>query len=262
VPDATRDVFHKASATAPPGYFRWEAAGLAWLHDAAAKGGAPVVEVVDVGARHLDLVWVRPTSAEPHAAEAFGTQLAVTHRSGAPAYGSAPPGWQGDGFLGPLAELLPLQLRPAESWGEFFAEQRILATLAMGRDRGVYDDRDTVAFEAVAKRVASGEFDSGDPPARLHGDLWSGNILWTPDSGVLIDPASHGGHPETDLGMLALFGCPHLDLIIAAYQDVTPLDPGWLARRPLHQLHPLMVHAVLFGGGYVEQSLTAARQFA
>jgi fructosamine-3-kinase len=263
VPDAHREVFHKASASAPPGYFTWEAAGLAWLDDAAsASGGVSAAEVVDVGAHHLDLVWITPTSASPDAAESFGRHLARTHLAGAPAYGSPPPGWKGDGFLGPLVELLPLQLRPTDTWGPFYAEQRILATLALGRDRAVYDDSDVAVFEAVAKRVASGEFDNGGPPWRLHGDLWAGNILWTRKGGVLIDPASHGGHREADLGMLALFGCAHLDRIIGAYQEVSQLDSGWLARRPLHQLHPLMVHAVLFGGGYIAQSLAAARRFA
>jgi fructosamine-3-kinase len=262
VPEVRREVFHKANANAPPGYFTWEAAGLAWLEEAAAGGGARPAEVVEVAPHHLDHVRIAPASPTPRAAESCGTQLALTHAAGAPAYGSPPPGWQGDGFLGPLVELLPLQLRPTDRWGGFFAEQRILATLAMGRERGVYDGRDTEVLEAAAKRVASGEFDTGVRPSRLHGDLWSGNILWTGESAVLIDPASHGGHPETDLGMLRLFGCAELDRILGAYQQVTPLASGWLARQPLHQLHPLMVHAVLFGGNYIAQSVAAARRFA
>ena len=67
------------------------------------------------------------------------------------------------------------------------------------------------AIDAVIARCDAGDFDDDDPPARLHGDLWSGNVMWTPDGAVLIDPAAHGGHRETDLAMLALFGCPHFD---------------------------------------------------
>jgi fructosamine-3-kinase len=75
----------------------------------------------------------------------------------------------------------------------------------------------------------------------------------------VIDPAAHGGHRETDLAMLALFGCPHLDRVLAAYQEVTPLADGWTERVALHQLFPLLVHTELFGGGYAGQAVAAAR---
>src|SRR5690606_11979346 len=88
---------------------------------------------------------------------------------------------------------------------------------------------------------------------------WSGNVLWSPDGAVLIDPAAHGGHRETDLAMLALFGCPHLDAVLAAYDEAAPLAAGWRDRVPLHQLFPLLVHVVLFGGGYAAQAAAAAR---
>ncbi len=99
-----------------------------------------------------------------------------------------------------------------------------------------------------------------EQPARLHGDLWSGNVLWGGDGHVwLIDPAAHGGHRETDLAMLHLFGCAHLDRIVAAYDEAAPLAEGWRARIPLHQLFPLLVHTVLFGGGYGAQAVASAR---
>jgi fructosamine-3-kinase len=84
-------------------------------------------------------------------------------------------------------------------------------------------------------------------------------VLWSGGRGWLIDPAAHGGHRETDLAMLALFGAPHLDRIIAAYQEAAPLADGWRGRIPLHQLHPLLVHVCLFGGSYRESALAAAR---
>jgi fructosamine-3-kinase len=98
-----------------------------------------------------------------------------------------------------------------------------------------------------------------DEPARLHGDLWSGNVMWTDAGAVLIDPAAHGGHRETDLAMLALFGCPHIEAGYDGYQSVHPLREGWRARIPLHQLYPLLAHVVLFGAGYAAQTLRAAR---
>jgi fructosamine-3-kinase len=253
------DLFRKGSATAPPGYFRWEAAGLDWLRSV--PGGAPVAEVLEVADDHLDLRRLTFANPDPIAADALGAALARTHDAGAPAYGSPPEGWEGDGFLGPLAEPLPLALRPAETWGEFFAEQRILPTLRIGVDRGVYHRSDIALFEAIAERLARGEFDDGATPARLHGDLWSGNVLWTPGGAVLIDPAAHGGHRETDLAMLALFGCPHFEWVISGYLDEHRLDAQWKERVALHQLHPLMMHAVLYGGGYVRQSVEHARRY-
>jgi fructosamine-3-kinase len=112
--------------------------------------------------------------------------------------------------------------------------------------------------ESVAGRV--GELaGQTEPPARIHGDCWPGNVLWSAGRGWLIDPAAHGGHRETDLAMLALFGAPYLDQIIAAYDEVAPLASGWRARVPLHQLHPLLVHVCLFGAAYRQSALAAAR---
>ena len=253
------EVFRKGHGAAPRGYFRWEAAGLAWL--GAAPGGAPVAEVVEVGEDHLDLRRLTFVNPDPAMAEAFGAALARTHDAGATAFGSPPTGWEGDGFLGPVSELLPLPLRPTDTWGEFFAGQRLLPALAMGVDRGVYGHSDIALLEAIARRVAAGKFDDGAVPARLHGDLWSGNVLWTRAGGVLVDPAAHGGHRETDLAMLALFGCPHWDFVIGGYLDQHRLDAQWPQRVSLHQLHPLMVHAVLFGGDYPHRAVQLARRY-
>jgi fructosamine-3-kinase len=76
----------------------------------------------------------------------------------------------------------------------------------------------------------------------------------------LIDPAAHGGHRETDLAMLQLFGCPHLDRVLRGYLAEWPLADGWQRRIPLHQLYPLLVHVELFGRSYAHQAVTAARR--
>ena len=82
--------------------------------------------------------------------------------------------------------------------------------------------------------------------------------MWTAEGAVLIDPAAHGGHRETDLAMLALFGCPFFDEVLSGYQSVRRLRDGWRDRVPLHQLYPLLAHVVLFGGGYGHQTQAAA----
>jgi fructosamine-3-kinase len=125
----------------------------------------------------------------------------------------------------------------------------------------VLEGSDVAVLERVRDRLASGDLDDGEPPARIHGDLWSGNVMWTPDGAVLIDPAAHGGHRETDLALLALFGAPYLDEVVAGYEEIHPLADGWRERVPLHQLHCLLVHAVLFGGGYAAQAMAAARRY-
>jgi fructosamine-3-kinase len=252
-------VHRKSASRAPTGYFAWEAAGLRWL--AAAPEGVPVVEVLDVGSDHLDLrrlTQVVPTAA---AAAELGTRLARTHLSGATAYGSPPPGWTGGGYFGPLHDPLPLRLEPHPTWGRFWAAERLTPITRVCRDRGTFSVTEGAMLDRVAERCAQGLWDTGDPPARVHGDLWSGNVMWTTEGATLIDPSAHGGHREYDLAMLALFGAPYLEATLAAYHAQWPLTEGWRERVGLHQLHALAVHALLFGGGYAAQTLAVARRY-
>jgi fructosamine-3-kinase len=250
--------FRKHSSTAPPGYFRWEAAGLRWLADALPDA---VVTVLEVGDHHLDLPLLAAATPTPVGAERLGRDLATIHAAGAAGYGAGPDGWTGDGWLGPLSEPLPLVLGRWERWGEFYAQARIRPTVARGLERGAIDAGAAEVFERLADRLEDGVFDTGGAAARCHGDLWAGNVLWTADRAVLIDPAAHGAHPESDLAMLALFGAPHTERIIAGYESVSPLAAGWQGRVLLHQVHPLLMHAVLFGGGYRAHSLRAASAY-
>lgn len=246
----TAPVHRKARAGAPSGFFACEAAGLRWLR---AADAVPVVEVLDVAEDHLDLVRLDPAPASPSAARDLGRGLALLHDAGADAFGVPPDGWSGDGFFGPLEHPLPMASGRHASWGAFLAECRLLPLAAELRRASTVDATTLDGLERVADRLRSGALDDDDTPARLHGDLWSGNVLWTAAGATLVDPAAHGGHRETDLAMLALFGLPYLDLVLGAYQDVHPLRRGWQHRVGLHQLYPVGVHALLFGGGYAEQ---------
>ena len=248
----------KRRAGMPPEHFAVEAAGLRWL--AAAPGGVAVCEPLEVLPDALVLPRVEQVAPAPAAAEELGRRLAATHAAGAPGFGAAPPGVDGDGWIAELR--LPLSPRGRPAWGEFHAEDRLLPHLRLARDAGAVDAAGAAVVERVCARLVAGDpalVGPPRPPARLHGDLWSGNVLWSARGAVLVDPAAHGGHPETDLAMLALFGLPHLERVLAAHAEAASLEPGWRRRLPLHQLHPLLVHAALFGGGYGERAVRAAR---
>jgi fructosamine-3-kinase len=229
-----------------------EAAGLRWL--AAATDGAAVVRVQAVDAKKIvldRLATVRPTAA---AAESFGRALARTHAAGAPAFGAPPEGWEGDGFIGRQR----MSLRPDDRWGTFYAEQRLLPYAREAYDIDHLSAAGLAAVERVADRLRAGDLDDDRPPARIHGDLWSGNVVFTPTGVVVIDPAAHGGHGLTDLAMLHLFGVPGLDVLSDAYAEAAGLDPGWRDLIGLHQLHPLLVHAVSHGPAYGSEAASVA----
>lgn len=239
-----RSAFVKAAAEPLGDLFGTEAAGLAWLGDA---DGAPVPEVYGHDATLLALAWVDTGHADAAAAERFGRDLARMHAAGADAFGAPWPGFIAD---------LPLDNTAGSCWPAWYAERRIAPYLRRAVDAGDLSPADARPIERVMARI---DDLAGPPvrPARIHGDCWSGNVLWSAGRALLIDPAAHGGHPETDLAMLDLFGAPHLGRILSAYEEVTPL-PGRPARVPLHQLHPLLVHVCLYGGGYRTAAIEAA----
>ncbi|MCW2851765.1 MAG: aminoglycoside phosphotransferase, partial [Nocardioides sp.] len=217
----------KTLSHAPEGFFETEAAGLRWL---AEPGGVHVPEVLAVDAECLILRWVESGRNGVEAAAAFGCDLAATHAAGAAAYGGA-----ADGFIGRL----PLPNRTADTWAEFYAVRRVLPYLKLARDRGAVTDGEVATVESVIGRLT--ELLPEEPPARLHGDLWTGNVLWGQDGQVwVIDPATYGGHREADLAMLAMFGLPHLPRVLDAYDEATRLAAGWEAPlcRDRRHLHP------------------------
>lgn len=236
--------FVKSDPDARPQFFEWEAAGLDWLREA--RGGAACVDVLAVSSGRIELEEVRSVRPTAEAARAFGRALARTHGAGAEAFGAPPAGWSGPAYIGRRS----MPCEPEMSWGRFYAEQRVRPFLAPAVDAGNLAPVGARTVERALDRVADGALDDDSAPARIHGDLWTGNVLWSAKGAVLIDPAAHGGHRETDLAMLALFGAPHLDVILEGYRDEHPLAAGLKERVPLHQLHPLAVHAAGHGPSY------------
>jgi fructosamine-3-kinase len=240
----------KRRPDAPEGFFEAEAAGLAWLDAAGLR--TPRVIRFEPGLIELERIEeTRPTDAAAHR---FGEQLSRAHAAGADAFGSRPANWRGPLFIG--SRSMPATV--SASWGEFYARARVEPFIDIAVAAGNLADPDVV--RRACDLIASGRFDDEEPPARIHGDLWNGNVLWSPDGVVVIDPAAHGGHRETDLAMLDLFGVPYLDAIIAGYESMWPLRDGWRERIPLHQLHPLAVHAAGHGPHYGVALVDAAQR--
>jgi fructosamine-3-kinase len=226
------------SGVPPQGFFEAEANGLRWLRES----GAPVPEVLVALPEMIALEWIEPGEPSPAAAERFGRDLAALHRNEADSFGAE---WAG--FIGPL----PLDNTSATgAWGPWFAARRLRPYLRSSADSGALSPADVQAVEQIITTIES--YGGSEPPARTHGDLWPGNVLWSFDGRArLIDPAAHGGHRETDLAELALFGgVPHLARVVAAYDEAYPLAEGWRERVPIHQLHLLLVHTAAFGSGY------------
>ncbi|GAB6900675.1 fructosamine kinase family protein [Kineosporia succinea] len=244
--------FTKRDPHAAEGFYQAEAAGLRWLGEAG--DGLEVAEVLEVTDTSISLRRYETVSPDADQARILGRGLARTHRKGAPHHGSPPPGVR-RGFIATLA--LPHLDEPPPHWGDFYARCRLEPFARAAHDSGALSEKGFRSVQKLCDRLTEGEHPEV-PAARLHGDLWSGNVLWTRRGPVLIDPASHGGHPETDLAMLALFGLPHLETVLEAYTAENPLPEGWRERMPLHQLHPLLVHAVLFGASYGEQAARVA----
>ncbi len=242
-----RNAVIKTRPQPPTGFFLRESEGLGWLR---AANGARVPAVWGVSAVCLILDWIEPGRPSNEIAERFGRDLAATHLAGADQFGAPI-----DGFIG----LAPLPNRAVDNWPEFYASRRVMPYVQAATSRGNLTAGEASIIEQLMRRIH--DFAGPDEePSRVHGDLWSGNVVWGADENAhLIDPAAHGGHRETDLAMLSLFGMPHLQRVIEAYDETAPLADGWQARVALHQLHPLLVHAVLFGGSYGPRAATAAQ---
>lgn len=251
--DDGREVFAKHSRDAPPGSFRAEADGLEWIAAAGALRTPAVLAVEEGPEPLLVLEWLgRDPQRRPGRGEEFGRALAALHAAGAAAFGA-----EADNWIGPLEQ----PNAPAGDWPAFYAERRLTPLARRAVDAGLLPAIFLDGLERLRARLPE-LAGPPEPPARLHGDLWSGNAMLDAAGGpAVIDPAAYGGHREVDLAMMRLFGgfppAAH-----AAYAEAAPLAPGHEDRVGLWQLYPVLVHVCLFGGGYAAQARALLGRYA
>ena len=239
-----REVFVKTHTRPDPRMFPCEARGLEWLRDADAIRVPRLLAVSDEhasGPSFLALELIVSAPRRPDYDERLGRGLAALHRAGADGFGLPY-----DNFIADL----PQANAPLDDWPSFYARRRLEPQLSLALQTGRAPTVWATRFDRILDRLPD-LLGPDEPPARLHGDLWSGNLL-VDERGdpCLVDPAVYGGHREIDLGMLSLFGSPG-PRFWSAYDEVFPRLPGASERTDLYQLYPLLVHVTLFGGTYV-----------
>jgi fructosamine-3-kinase len=233
-------IFVKTHENPPGNHFSTEARGLRWLKEAGSVAIPSVLGVSD-DPPYLALEWIDEGGRSAGSESTFGASLAALHQSPCACFGREDRRTTGS---------LGLPNEPCDSWAEFYSTQRLLPLARIASDRRALSESMTQRIESLAGRLD--EFTECDvPPSRLHGDLWAGNRL-VDRQGVnwLIDPACHGGHREFDLAMMQLFG-GYGQRCFDVYKERFPLSAGWQERIQLHQLAPLITHAIKFGRSYV-----------
>lgn len=172
---------------------------------------------------------------------ALGEGLRQMHRDSRDS--QAEHGWPRDNACGST----PQPNAPLADGRVFQRERRLLPLMKLCRDQGLLDAGLAERIERVAESLESWLPDT--PPCLVHGDLWSGNVLFTPRGPAIIDPAVYRHYPEVDIAMLTLFGGPGDAFFEAYWNGGRPAD--WERREALFQLYPLLNHLYLFGRGYL-----------
>ena len=236
-------LFVKTNAHAPATLFPAEARGLEWLRGASALR-VPEVRLIsepDEPLRYLVLEYIVKGRPARDFDERLGRGLSALHRSGPPVFGL-----DHDNFIGSL----PQSNGATDSWAEFYRRRRLEPQLERAIASGCASYAMRRGFErlfTILPKLVGPE----EPPSRLHGDLWGGNLhIDAEGAPCLIDPAVYAGHREVDLAMMRLFG-GFSERVFSAYDEAYPLSAGAAERCALYQLYPLMVHVNLFGGSYV-----------
>lgn len=234
-----------------PGMFEAEALGLELIRKTGAINAPKVLYQDNAGDESfLLLEWIETRRHTPKASETLGRSLALMHKNTALLFGL-----EHDNYMGSLAQ----SNKQHHSWTGFFIEERLQPMVRMAVDKQLLNANDAGDFERLYKNLPT-LFDE-EPPALIHGDLWSGNYLVdVNETPYLVDPAVSYGHREFDIAMTTLFG-GFSDAFYRAYQEAFPLTDGWEDRLDLWNLYPLLVHLNLFGAGYLGEVRGCLRRY-
>lgn len=237
-----------------PGQFAREAEGLAALAASGTSLAVPRVigwrDADEDGAALLLLELFEAGRRRADFDERLGIGLAELHAATADAFG-----FDADNFCGATPQPNPW----TATWPLFYREQRLRFQLERAaRTRGLAR-ADRQAVERLLEGLDDGLLGAPEPPALIHGDLWSGNVHATADGRpALIDPAAYYAHREAELGMMVLFG-GFSPRVFEVYASARALQPGWRDRLPVYTLYHVLNHYNLFGGGYGREAFEMAR---
>lgn len=237
-------------AEAYPGMFEAEQVGLELLDSSSTVSVPKVVQITKTETfQGLLLEWVEHANQPKITMVELGNKLAQLHQTSNAGFGLS-----SDNYIGSL----PQRNSFHDSWVEFFISQRCEPLIKIALDSNYLNTGDLARFQNLYKILNS--IIPEEPPALLHGDLWSGNILSSPRGYYVLDPAVYYGHREMDIAFTRMFG--GFDAAFySGYENVFPFQPGFEDRIDLHNIYPLLVHVNLFGGGYVAQLQSALRRY-
>ena len=248
------DYFLKWNASAPSDMFQREAEGLSEMGQA----GNPFLIIPKViWSKRTDelpglilMEYLDPAIETSGYEERLGRGIAHLQRKMAQAFGFHQPNFCGTTFQDNTW---------TDSWPEFYAMRRIRPLVWQIRSSRGFSNDEMLIYEKLVYRIPQ-LLAHQTVPSLIHGDLWSGNYMFTANGPALIDPACFYADREMELGMMQLFG-GFSPIVWSAYQDEFPLPEGWKGRVRLYQLYHVLNHYLLFGGSYGWQALEIAKEY-
>lgn len=245
--------FLKWNARCPSNMFKLEAESLSELRKAAADSiiipNPLCVKDCDDTPGFIVLEFLEPGHSGLED-EKLGQGLAAIHRFRGEYFGYRTNNYCGDTLQDNTPEM---------NWPEFFGKHRLGPLLQLIDSKRGLSSGEMNVYELLQKRLPE-LLPADSVPVLIHGDLWSGNYLFTKRGPALIDPAAYYAEREMEFAIITMFG-GFTSRFFDAYNEAFPLDQQWRERNPLYQLYHLLNHDLLFGGGYAAQALNIAKSY-